>query len=553
MERSFGSSFEDVRVHDASPAAAYIGARAVTIGADIHLAPGEPSSGVASDALLGHELAHVVQQRQRRVAPATQTGAPALNSDPQLEREADIQGIRAANGQRAGAQPTHPVRAPECAAQAKFGFEFQTANSFVAYRDERNRIDFPIVGEKELAFEDTTKKFKVEGDEGSDAQHFDVEFITSALTTAEEAKTAVEGAAALAADLDAAWRKPVTRTAGQKFGTGTWKRPVAIEIFEKGFHAKPQASVGVSLADIPQLLSSNLFLGSEGPMRKTVTEQAKSVETTDQWKTWRTSPALHGFLELVLYYVRAAGQRNPVDTTGSDPEAFPTLGNQVITTDGPKAMFSIMARTDFHSMFKALPARDQTLFIEGLIGDVKSPSPNPELSRIIGANLNEPMITAPYRADKVTEEDRKRFRIETHKDTQGRPHEIVMAGPTILDWLLSIATGRSHKDAEAYAVRNRDMLSAPVGWGSRAADATGFPTAPEIVEQQIYGMGAYPIDEPGTGNLAIFELRNLSGNLTNSLPRHDQWWTAAQAAINNAFAAWASSKTAAEKDPVHVK
>src|SRR3954469_4622058 len=82
LEAAFGSSFRDVRVNRASSAAAALGAEALTRGSDIHFAPGRyDPEGAAGRDLVGHELAHVVQQRQGRVAPG-------LSLDRGLESEA---------------------------------------------------------------------------------------------------------------------------------------------------------------------------------------------------------------------------------------------------------------------------------------------------------------------------------------------------------------------------------------------------------------------------------------------------------------------------------
>jgi hypothetical protein len=63
MERGFGVSFADVRVHPRSDLPRQIAADAFTVGSDVHFAPGryDPSSS-AGERLLAHELAHVVQQ-----------------------------------------------------------------------------------------------------------------------------------------------------------------------------------------------------------------------------------------------------------------------------------------------------------------------------------------------------------------------------------------------------------------------------------------------------------------------------------------------------------
>jgi hypothetical protein len=94
MEAAFGTDFSRVRVHE-GPQAARIGAIAFTTGHDIYFAPGQyrPET-VQGQQLLGHELAHVVQQRQGRVT-APGSGVSVVQ-DHALEAEADRLGMRAA-------------------------------------------------------------------------------------------------------------------------------------------------------------------------------------------------------------------------------------------------------------------------------------------------------------------------------------------------------------------------------------------------------------------------------------------------------------------------
>ena len=96
MESFFGQDFSAVRIH-VGPAAASIGSLAFTVGADIHMAPGQytPDS-IQGKLLLGHELTHVVQQRQGRVRNPYGSGT-ALVVDPRLEAEADRLGQQAAH------------------------------------------------------------------------------------------------------------------------------------------------------------------------------------------------------------------------------------------------------------------------------------------------------------------------------------------------------------------------------------------------------------------------------------------------------------------------
>lgn len=102
MEVSFGVDFSAVRVHE-GPQAEALGAQAFARGSDLFFAPGQydPHSAAGQE-LLGHELAHVVQQSQGKVAaPAQAKGGAAVNADAGLEREADEAGARAARGEPA--------------------------------------------------------------------------------------------------------------------------------------------------------------------------------------------------------------------------------------------------------------------------------------------------------------------------------------------------------------------------------------------------------------------------------------------------------------------
>ncbi|WP_299963846.1 DUF4157 domain-containing protein [uncultured Roseobacter sp.] len=88
IEALSGQNLGDVRLHRSSPEPKTIGAHAFAVRDDIHLGPGQ-------DHHLPHEAWHVVQQRQSRVAPTGRLGGVSINTDPQLEREADTKGAEA--------------------------------------------------------------------------------------------------------------------------------------------------------------------------------------------------------------------------------------------------------------------------------------------------------------------------------------------------------------------------------------------------------------------------------------------------------------------------
>ena len=94
MEASLGADFSDVKVHQGQDAPD-LGAVAFAQGNDVHFAPGEYDPHTpGGQALLGHELTHVVQQREGRVAQPN--GDSPINDDAALEAEADKRGAAAA-------------------------------------------------------------------------------------------------------------------------------------------------------------------------------------------------------------------------------------------------------------------------------------------------------------------------------------------------------------------------------------------------------------------------------------------------------------------------
>lgn len=96
MEASLGADLSSVRVHQGDHVPA-LGAMAFTQGNDVHFAPGRYDPGSASGQdLIGHELAHVVQQRAGRVQATGDVSGVPLNDSASLEAEADAAGHRAA-------------------------------------------------------------------------------------------------------------------------------------------------------------------------------------------------------------------------------------------------------------------------------------------------------------------------------------------------------------------------------------------------------------------------------------------------------------------------
>lgn len=87
IESLSGIAMDDVHVHYSSSKPAHAQALAYTQGTSIHLAQGQEHH-------LPHEAWHVIQQKQGRVQPTSQTNEIMLNDEPALEREADQMGTK---------------------------------------------------------------------------------------------------------------------------------------------------------------------------------------------------------------------------------------------------------------------------------------------------------------------------------------------------------------------------------------------------------------------------------------------------------------------------
>ena len=125
MENAFGADLSAVRLYE-SQGVADAGSQAVTRGADIAFAPGLADfTSYGGQALLGHEMSHVVSQARGEV-----TGGGFLN-DRSLEARADREGAMAAAGETVAmpAAALSPVTAADAAGpmQAKKPWDKQPA------------------------------------------------------------------------------------------------------------------------------------------------------------------------------------------------------------------------------------------------------------------------------------------------------------------------------------------------------------------------------------------------------------------------------------------
>jgi uncharacterized membrane protein len=152
MEGAFGANFDDVKIVANSSKASAAGALAFAQGNTVHFASGQynPESKGGQE-LLGHELAHVVQQRQGRVQANAEVNGMAVNNQEHLEKEADQMGAMAANFKGQGSPAAKSGGgASDGPIQAKFDpkAEKNAKQEDSLDEDKNNRI-FALKGKKQ--------------------------------------------------------------------------------------------------------------------------------------------------------------------------------------------------------------------------------------------------------------------------------------------------------------------------------------------------------------------------------------------------------------------
>lgn len=370
MESSFGADFSGVRLIRGSRAARGLGAEAVTRGERVHLAPGRYAPGTTNGkALIGHELAHVVQQR-RGVRVTAQAKGVGINQDRGLEAEADRAGDRAARGLKAGIVGGGGRIGGPPVAQCKVGMEYQATNEGGIGVKKKDGFKWVDPGHGEVI--SVHAGFKVETDTN------ELEYVTSAVD--ERSDDAVLGLVT-AAGAAAAIHKKITDTKnltrddlnvtafvdGDGFYEVTATSGTVYRLYKAGKkNAHPQATVGIRLDRIGNLMAE---MGKSmddtsddwkkvGYGRKTVdhrtaeqkmlrdtvtTVRAQMLAIEDAFKEhgFTLDKSLEGFLAMLVAYVggtRVLGKAN---------------------TANAKNAYALMGRTSLWSMFKALAQRER--------------------------------------------------------------------------------------------------------------------------------------------------------------------------------------------------
>ena len=98
MEGHFGQDLSHLQVKTNSQEATQLQAKAFARGSEVHFAPGQYQPHTQEgQKLIGHEVAHTVQQQRGEVSPTAEVEGKALNNSPALEARAEQEGAKAAN------------------------------------------------------------------------------------------------------------------------------------------------------------------------------------------------------------------------------------------------------------------------------------------------------------------------------------------------------------------------------------------------------------------------------------------------------------------------
>jgi hypothetical protein len=311
MNRAFGADFSSVRVHQDERAAG-LGARALTQGNEIHFAPGQydPDSQTGQE-LIGHELAHVVQQRQGRVTANAHSESGPVNVDSTLEAEADRQGAEAARGLLVGGVgPTSPQTAADAPMQAKLGFEFQTHWKLFKKRPDTESLDRVPSKSAEMRFapsDSTEWHIEIDDDEIEFVLDPPLEtpaaisrVIGAMATKAKQIATAASGRPQFpAAEID--WPTPA-RDAEQG-------SQLVVKAADPEIGARAQATMGIALDRIEHLLR---FLASPRDLGSHIRPSAKQMELFKK-------PADLSPKRLHEWRARQQVQRTPIQRAAPDP------------------------------------------------------------------------------------------------------------------------------------------------------------------------------------------------------------------------------------------
>ncbi|NER78154.1 MAG: DUF4157 domain-containing protein [Leptolyngbya sp. SIO1D8] len=336
MERAYGRNFSGVRVHNNSQAHQLnqkLHSHAFTTGQDIFFRQGAyRPNHVSGQRLIAHELAHVLQQRNHTI-----------------QRSLESQNIYI---------------------QRAVGLEFECSNLEIT--------DEPLGAKKGDIIEDNvSEKWQATYEETSEGSPV-VEFVVYPAAETKDELT-----------------KSATKMKGiaQKYDKSTPTKVNGYEITKAGnIEGAVQATIAVPMENMPAVYKE--FIEESGSPTQTAYKRFQKLleHKTQDRKVWKKALGFIPYYETVTDDIsEKAPDGTPVRNLPASTQGFillvmdyikrgyvpENIRGEKIKIPFAKGLFPLMARTDFPSMFKTLPVREQNR-----ISEVNSVSRKREIKEI---------------------------------------------------------------------------------------------------------------------------------------------------------------------------
>lgn len=538
MENVFGKTFSDVKIHPDDRRVAETGALALTQGTHVRFAPAQYNPHTREgQALLGHELTHVLQQRRGTVEPEPHGPSLTKKADDgfvldthsALEQEAEQNGMRATEGQPVSVKERCRAQSGDVT-QAKMGFEFQGVNLI---EKEKTSGWVPIKrGEsKSKPIYEGKNGVKLETDTGGE-----FEFVTSPYAKwselAEEIQEAVNVTKEIKQKYDEEGSDNIVELP-QKGQSDGWNYQQARMVFSpldsRKFYAAVQSTEGVRLEDIPSLMEERLGPGGAGEIEHTArTVHGWSYEPDVFWYALDMDPQVDGFMRMVIHYImEASASYVPyVDLYGRGALEEPWLKFETLPLTHPavsafmdenileakpdvehldeilpkrppearfvkfkpnttvKGAFTLMTRTDFASLYASMDEKNRDevkrLFRYGPDKGTTIPDDSDHpITIATGKDMSTPVFPAGYWVEKS----------EKYK-------YLAAAGTvSIGEWLHSIVKqGEKKRKKKKWTIQQigkgknkyRDKLSSPPETGGASMGSLGMDENLAVIEMRGY-------------------------------------------------------------------
>lgn len=434
IEALSGISLDGVKVHYNSSKPAEVRALAYAQGNDIYLAPGQ-------EKYLAHEAWHVVQQKQGRVRPTTQTpDGASINDNVGLEMEADFMGKKASmHDLSSHVESTKKLGSDfSTVKQRAVGFEFETG--WLISKIDDDTIDTLFSTHDDIMLENKTvslkKKesigtqkyngFKLEADEAGNDKS-EIEFIIDPPIV--EDASGLQKLCSIMKAIEELGNKLISKSDQESFTldqiTGLEDdRVYKIEPADKVLSAGPQVTSGLDLAKIPRLFNykKNIFSNEVGLLAPEELKQSLKGLQGDAEKIQKVnkkiSPQLLGLLTLIRNYLEVGkGQVGEVDHGGDEYLKWNMALNY------PKRIAEpLLARTHFGKLFQLIEPKEiihYTKHEEEWLNLVVQSSQAGSKKRY---DLDKPVIERGIQED----------------ETGDKSFTVKNVGPTRREWLLSI-------------------------------------------------------------------------------------------------------------------